>query len=78
MGQDDVQDRLNYADKSDLNEIDIMLHYWKQSNDMLMVRVTGWYIQSDDFVKAEYVKVDYTETLALYMIRSCIGVKSSW
>ena len=42
-----------------------------------MVRVTGLYTLGNDSIKAEYVQVDYPYTLALYILRSSIGVKSS-
>ena len=32
MWQDEVQDQLNYTEKDDISEIDILSHYWKQCN----------------------------------------------
>ena len=42
-----------------------------------MAIVTVLYKLGDDVMKAKYVKVDYLDTLALYIIRSSIGVKLS-
>ena len=59
MGQYKVQDQLNDTDKCDISEIDILLHYWKQSNVTLMVKVTRLYTLGDDAMKAEDLKVDF-------------------
>ena len=42
-----------------------------------MVKVTGLHGLGDHNFEAEYVNIDYPETLALYIIGSSIGVKSS-
>ena len=68
MGQDEVQDQLNNADKSDVSKIYILSHYWKQSNGAPMVRFTGLYAQGEDEAKYEDVKFDYLETLEIYII----------
>ena len=41
-----------------------------------MVQVTGLYTLGNSTIMAEYVKVDYPNTLALYTIRISISVKS--
>ena len=71
-----MQYQLNDADKYDKSKIDIISHYWKQSNRILVASVTGLYTQSDDAMNTEDVKVYYTDTLALYIIRIWIGGKS--
>ena len=42
----------------------------------MMVRSAGLYTLGDDTVMDKDVKVDYPDTLDLYIIRSSIGVKS--
>ena len=43
-----------------------------------MANVTGLHGLGDDAIKTEDVNIDYSETFSLYIIGSCIGVKSSW
>ena len=77
MGQEEVQYQINDADKSDISAIKIILHYWKSSNGNLMVKVTGLHVLGDYTVEAGDVKIDYPDTLVLYIMGSCIEVKSS-
>ena len=77
MGQEGVQYQIKDANKYDISDIYILSHYWKPSTGTLMVRVNGLYTLGDYVVKSEDVKVEYPDTLSLYMIRSSICVKSS-
>lgn len=43
----------------------------------MKVKVTGLII-CDGTVEAKDVKVDYQDTLELYIMRNIIGMKSSW
>ena len=40
-----------------------------------MAKVTGLHGLGDESVEADDVKIDYPETLALYLLGNCIGVK---
>ena len=73
MGQDEVQDHLNESEKYDISDIYILLHYWEPSNITLMVKVNGLHTLADDYLKAEYLKFYYLDTIALYIIRSSLG-----
>ena len=42
-----------------------------------MLRITGFNGLGEDVVKADDVKVDYTNALYLYLIGTSIGVKKS-
>ena len=44
MGQEEVQDQLNDAEKYNTCPINILSHYWKSSNGKLMLRITGLYV----------------------------------
>ena len=78
MVQEEVQYQLNDAGKSEIIEIDILLCYLKYSNGTFMVKFTGLYGIVHDSIKPEYIHIEYPDTLVLYIIRSSIGVKSSW
>ena len=58
MVQEEVQYQLNDADKSDIIEIDILLHLQKYSNGTLMVKVIGLYVICHDTIKAEDLHSD--------------------
>ena len=77
MGREQVQDQLNDADKSYISAIDIISYYWKYSSGNLMMKVSWLHELGDETVEAEDVKIYYPDTLALYLMGSCIGVKSS-
>ena len=77
MGKEEVKDHLNDADKSDISPIDNILRYRKSSSGKTMVKVTGLYELGDEAVEADDVKIDYLDTLAIYLLRTCIGVKQS-
>ena len=68
---------MNDAAKFDISEIDIIYHYCKYSNRTLIVKVTELHGIGYYAIKAEYVHIEYSYTLELYMIESCTGVKSS-
>ena len=55
-------------EKSDINAIDTLLHYWKSSHGKLMVRFTGLHGLGGDNFKAGEVMIEYLGTLALYII----------
>ena len=57
IGQEEVQDQQNYAEKLDIFPIDILLCYWKSSNGKLMLRITGLNGLSEDTVEAADVKI---------------------
>ena len=40
-----------------------------------MVKVTGLYGLGDEVVEADDVNIDYPDTLALYLMGSCIGAE---
>ena len=42
-----------------------------------MVKVTGVYVLGDESVESDYMNIDYVDTLALYLLGTCIGVKKS-
>ena len=58
MVQEEVQYQLNDADKSDIIEIDILLHLQKYSNGTLMVKVIGLYVICYDTIKTEDLHSD--------------------
>ena len=72
-----MQDKMNDSDKSDISAIYIISHYWKSASGKLMVKVSGLHIICDETVEDEDVNIDYPETPLLYLMGSCIGVKSS-
>ena len=70
-----MKDQLNDADKYDICLIDIISHYWKSYNGKLMLRITGLYGLGEELAEVDDVKTEYPETLALYLLDTCIGVK---
>ena len=68
LGQEEVQDHLNDAEKSDICPIDILSHYWKYYNGKLMLRITGLYGLSEEPAEAEYLDIDYPDTLSPYLL----------
>ena len=52
MGKYEFQYQLDDTDRNEINEIDILSYYWKCSNGMLVVKVTGLYILRDETIKA--------------------------
>ena len=78
MGQEEVQDQQNDADKLDICPIYLLSCYWKSSNGKLMLSINGLNGISEDTVEADDVKIDYPYTLALYLIGTSIGVKKAW
>ena len=77
MVQEGVQYQMNDADKSDICEIDIILHYWERNNEKLTVKVAGLHGLGDDTFEAEYVNIDYPYTLEPYILGISIREKSS-
>ena len=77
MVQEEFQYQFNGADKYYISEIDIILNYCKYINGTLVVKFTGLHVLGNYSIKMEYVNIDYPDTLALYIIGSSIGVKSS-
>ena len=75
MGREEVQDQQNDDDVLDIFPIDILLCHWKANSGKLMLRITGLNGLSEDVVEAEDVKVDYTDTLSIYLVGMSIGVK---
>ena len=74
MRQEEVQYQQNDADKLDICPIDILSCYWKSYNGKLMLRITGFNGLGKDTLEADDVKIEYPDTLALYLIGSSIGV----
>ena len=72
-----MQDKLNDAEKYYISAIYILSYYWKYATGNMMVKVAGLHELGDEKVEAEDVKIDYPYTLAIYLMVSCIGVKSS-
>ena len=77
MLQEEVQDQHNDADKLGICPIDILSCYWKSSNGKLMLWITGLDGIVKDTVEANNVRIDYPDTLDLYLIRTSIGVKKA-
>ena len=77
MGQEEVQDQKNDADVLDICPVYILSCYWKPNNGMLMLQITGLDGIGEDVIKAEDVKVDYSDALALFLIVTSVGVKKS-
>ena len=77
IGQEEVQDQQNDDDKLDIFLIDILSCYWKSSNGKIMLRIAGFYGLGEETVKAENVKIDYPDTLDLYLIDTSIGVNKA-
>ena len=69
-----MQDQLNDAEKYDISAIQIISHYWKSASGKLMVKVTGLHGPGDEEVESDDVNIDYPDTLALYILGTCIGV----
>ena len=65
MVQEEAQDQKNDSDVLGIYMVDIIACYWKPNNGMLMLRITGLNGLGEDVIKAEYVKVDYPDALAL-------------
>ena len=76
MIQEEVQDQQDDADVFDIFPIDIISCHWKPDSGMMMLQITGLNGLGEDIVKAEDVKVDYSDALALYLIGTSIGVKN--
>ena len=77
MGQEEVQDQMNYYNELDIFPIDILLCYWKYFNGKLMLRINGLAGLDEDTVEADDVKIYYPDTLTLYLIGTRIGVKKA-
>ena len=75
MGQEEVQYHQNDYDKLDICLIDILSCYWKSSNGKLMLQITGLNGLSKDVVEADDVKIDYPNTIYIYLLGTSIGVK---
>ena len=75
MVQEEAQDQKNDSDVLDIYLLDIIACYWKPNNGMLMLRITGLNGLGEDVIKAEYVKVDYPDALALFVTGTIIGTK---
>ena len=67
MVQYQVQDKLSDAENYDISQIDILLHYWKYSNGIMMVEFSGFCGLGDDAIKLEDVKIDYPDTLSIIL-----------
>ena len=78
MGQEEVQGQKNDAEEIYICPIDILLCYWKSSNGKMMMWINGLDGLFEDTVEANDVKIDYPDTLAIYLIGTSIGVKKSW
>ena len=72
-----MQDQLNDADKPDISMIYILSHYWISTSGNLVVKVTRLHGIGGEAVEADDVNIDYLDTLALYLLGTCIGVKKS-
>ena len=68
---------MNDAYKLDICPIDILSCYWKSTNGKLMLQITGLNGLSEDMVEADDVKIDYPDTISLYLIGNSIGVKKA-
>ena len=77
MGQEEVQDQLNYAGKLDICPVDILSCYWRPEDGMLMLRTTGLYGLSDEPMDADNFRVYYLDNLALFILKSRIGLKKT-
>ena len=77
MGREEVQDQLNDAEKYDICAIDILSHYRKYSSGKMMMKVSGLHGLRYEAFESDDVKIDYPDTLAIYLLGTCIGVKSS-
>ena len=77
MGQEEVQYHQNDYEKLDICLIDILSCYWKSSNGKLMLQITGLNEICEDGVEADDVKIDYPDTISLYLIGNSIGVKKA-
>ena len=75
MVKEEDQDQNNDSEVLDIYSVYIISCYWKPNNGMLMLRITGLNGLGEDLIKAEYVKVDYPDALALYLKGTSIGVK---
>ena len=75
MRQEEAKDQKNNADRLDICLLDIISCYWKPNNGMLMLRITGLNRLGEYVIKAEDVKVDYPDTLAILLIGTIIGEK---
>ena len=77
MVQEEAQDQKNDSDVLYIYLVENIACYWKHNNGILMLRITGLNGLGEDLIKAEYVKVYYPDTLALYLIGMSIGVKNT-
>ena len=72
-----MQDQQNDADELDICPIYILSCYWNSSNDKLMLLITWLDGIGEDTVEADDVKIDYPDTLPLYLIGTDIGLKKA-
>ena len=71
-----MQDQQNDADILDICPVDILSCYWEPNNGILMLRITGLNGLGEDVINTEYVKFDYPDIFALFLIGTSIGVKN--
>ena len=69
-----MQDQLNDADTFDIFLVDILPCYWNPDDGKLMLWITGLSGLGEDVMKAEDMKFYYSDTLALFILRTRIGV----
>ena len=75
MEQEEVQDQLNDADEIYHISVEILSHYWRLGDGELMLKTTEIYGLDEDTHKTDIFRWDYAGYLALYILRSTIGLK---
>ena len=70
MGQEDMQDHINDADKLDICPVDNLSYYWKPEYGMLMLRTT-------ETMDADTFWVNYADDLAIFILKLRIGLKKT-
>ena len=77
MGQEEVQYQLNDAEKLEIYPVDILSYYWRPVDGVLMLKTTGLYKLSDETMDDDMFRVDYTDDLALFILKTRIGLKKT-
>ena len=77
MELEEVQDQLNDSDEIYHTPVDIISYHWRPSDGMLMLKTTKIYSLDKDTHDADKFRVDYSGYLALYILKSTIGLKRS-
>ena len=74
MNIEEVQYQCNYTDEIDQSLVDILHHYWHAKDGKLMLKIDKILGLDEDTHDADTFRVDYTGCLALYILKSTIGL----